>query len=134
MVQRAHNYCIVDEVDNILIDEARTPLIISGPSRRLELRFMMNAAQFARTLVRDADYTVDEKTSSAVFTDEGHEPAPSAFFHVDNLYHPDNFQLVYGVDNALKAHALFRRDKDYVLWQEGKVVSARREAQPQAAG
>jgi preprotein translocase subunit SecA len=122
VVQRPHNYCIVDEVDNILIDEARTPLIISGASEG-SAEIHINAAQFARTLRADIDYTTDEKTRSVVLTDEGISRA-EAFFRVDNLYHPDNFQLVYGVDNALKAHALFRRDKDYVLWQEGKVVSA----------
>lgn len=128
IVQRAHNYCIVDEVDNILIDEARTPLIISGASEG-SAEVHINAAQFAKTLRADIDYTVDEKTRSAVLTDDGISRA-EAFFKVDNLYHPDNFQLVYGVDNALKAHALFRRDKDYVLWQEGKVVSAGEKLNP----
>ena len=83
----------------------------------------MRAAGFAKNLREDDDYTVDEKTRSAILTEEGISRAED-YFHVDNLYHPDNFQLVYGVDNALKAHALFKRDKDYVLWQEGKVVSA----------
>jgi preprotein translocase subunit SecA len=122
IVQRPHNYCIVDEVDNILIDEARTPLIISGASEG-SAEVHIRAAQFAKTLRPETDYEVDEKTRSAVLTDDGISRA-EAFFHVDNLYHPDNFQLVYGVDNALKAHALFRRDKDYVLWQDGKVISA----------
>lgn len=122
VVQRPHNYCIVDEVDNILIDEARTPLIISGASEG-SAEVHERAARFAKTLRPDVDYEVDEKTRSAVLTDEGISRAES-FFQVENLYHPDNFQLVYGVDNALKAHALFKRDKDYVLWQEGKVVSA----------
>ncbi len=121
IVQRPHNYCIVDEVDNILIDEARTPLIISGASEG-NAEIHIRAAQFARTLRPDIDYTVDEKTRSAVLTEEGISRAEQ-FFRVDNLYHPDNFQIVYGVDNALKAHALFKRDKDYVLWQDGKVVS-----------
>jgi preprotein translocase subunit SecA len=121
IVQRPHNYCIVDEVDNILIDEARTPLIISGASEG-NAEIHVRAAQFARTLRPGIDYTVDEKTRTAVLTEEGISRAEQ-FFRVDNLYHPDNFQIVYGVDNALKAHALFKRDKDYVLWQEGKVVS-----------
>ncbi len=128
VVQRPHNYCIVDEVDNILIDEARTPLIISGASEG-SAEVHINAAQFSKTLRADIDYTVDEKSRSAVLTDEGISRAES-FFKVDNLYHPDNFQLVYGADNALKAHALFRRDKDYVLWQEGKVISANERINP----
>ena len=122
IVQRPHNYCIVDEVDNILIDEARTPLIISGASEG-SAEVHIHAAQFAKTLRPEVDYTVDEKARSVVLTDEGITRA-EAFFKVDNLYHPDNFQLVYGIDNAVKAHALFKRDKDYVLWQEGRVVSA----------
>jgi preprotein translocase subunit SecA len=122
MVQRLHSYCIVDEVDNILIDEARTPLIISGASEG-SAEVHIRAASFAKTLRPEIDFTTDEKSRSAILTDEGISRA-EAFFRIDNLYHPDNFQLVYGVDNALKAHALFRRDKDYVLWQEGKVVSA----------
>ncbi|MFL5733100.1 MAG: hypothetical protein ACJ78Q_07835, partial [Chloroflexia bacterium] len=130
LVQRAHNYCIVDEVDNILIDEARTPLIISGASEG-SAEVHIRAAQFSKTLRAEVDYTVDEKTRSAVLTEEGINRA-EAFFRVDNLYHPDNFQLVYGVDNALKAHALFKRDKDYVLWQEGKVVSANERLNPKA--
>jgi preprotein translocase subunit SecA len=128
VVQRPHNFCIVDEVDNILIDEARTPLIISGASEG-SAEVHIHAAQFAKTLRPDIDYTVDEKTRSAVLTDDGISRAES-FFKVDNLYHPDNFQLVYGTDNALKAHALFRRDKDYVLWQEGKVISANEKLNP----
>jgi preprotein translocase subunit SecA len=128
MVQRPHNFCIVDEVDNILIDEARTPLIISGASEG-SAEVHIRAAQFAKTLRAETDYTVDEKSRSAMLTDEGISRAEN-FFRIDNLYHPDNFQLVYGVDNALKAHALFRRDKDYVLWQEGKVVSAGERVNP----
>ena len=128
VVQRVHNFCIVDEVDNILIDEARTPLIISGASEG-NAEIHIRAAQFAKTMRPEVDYTIDEKSRSAVLTDDGISRA-EAFFRVDNLYHPDNFQLVYGVDNALKAHALFRRDKDYVLWQEGKVVSASERLNP----
>jgi preprotein translocase subunit SecA len=131
IVQRPHNYCIVDEVDNILIDEARTPLIISGASEG-NAEIHIRAAQFAKTLRPEVDYTVDEKSRSAMLTDEGISQA-ERFFRVDNLYHPDNFQLVYGADNALKAHALFRRDKDYVLWQEGKVVSASERLNPKMA-
>jgi preprotein translocase subunit SecA len=130
MVQRPHNFCIVDEVDNILIDEARTPLIISGASEG-SAEVHIRAAQFAKTIRPEIDYAVDEKSRSAMLTDDGISRA-EAFFKVDNLYHPDNFQLVYGEDNALKAHALFRRDKDYVLWQEGKVVSANERLNPKA--
>jgi preprotein translocase subunit SecA len=130
LVQRVHNYCIVDEVDNILIDEARTPLIISGAAEG-SAEVHIRAAGFSKTLREGVDYTMDEKSRSAVLTEEGIDRA-EAYFRVDNLYHPDNFQLVYGVDNALKAHALFRRDKDYVLWQEGKVVSAGDRLNPKA--
>src|SRR5438045_5653739 len=128
VVQRPHSYCIVDEVDNILIDDARTPLIISGASEG-SAEVHIRAAQFAKTMRADVDYTVDEKTRSAVLTEDGISRA-EAFFQVDNLYHPDNFQLVYVVYNGLKAHALFRRDKDYVLWQEGKVISANERLNP----
>jgi preprotein translocase subunit SecA len=121
VVQRGHHFAVVDEVDNILIDEARTPLIISGPSQNTS-DVHEKAAAFARHLVAKRDYEVDEKSRSAVFTDEGVERAEQ-FFHITNLYHPDNFMLVYGLDNALKAHALFRRDRDYVLMQDGKIIS-----------
>ncbi|MDQ2808418.1 MAG: preprotein translocase subunit SecA, partial [Chloroflexota bacterium] len=121
VVQRGHHFALVDEVDNILIDEARTPLIISGPSQQTS-DVHERAAGFARTLQEARDYTMDEKSRSVVFTDEGVERA-EAHFHITNLYHPDNFMLVYGLENALKAHALFRRDRDYVLTQEGKIVS-----------
>ena len=121
VVQRGHHCAVVDEVDNILIDEARTPLIISGPSQQTS-DVHERAAGFARTLQEERDYTMDEKSRSVVFTDEGVERA-EAHFHITNLYHPDNFMLVYGLENALKAHALFRRDRDYVLTQEGKIIS-----------
>ena len=121
VVQRGHHYAVVDEVDNILIDEARTPLIISGPSQQTS-DVHERAAGFARLLQAERDYTMDEKSRSVVFTDEGVERAET-HFHITNLYHPDNFMLVYGLENALKAHALFRRDRDYVLTQEGKIIS-----------
>jgi preprotein translocase subunit SecA len=130
IVQRPHHFCIVDEVDNILIDEARTPLIISGAGEG-NAEVHVRAAAFAKQLRAETDYAQDEKTRSVSLTDEGIDRAEQ-FFKVDNLYHPDNFQLVYGVDNALKAHVLFKRDKDYVLWQEGKVVSAHERLNPKA--
>src|SRR5690606_38253081 len=114
MVQRGHNYAIVDEVDSILIDEARTPLIISGP---LEDRSELYAAidTFIPQL-EPADYEVDEKQRTAIFTEEGTEKMENLLregghLRGASLYDIENVAIVHHVNNALKAHLLFQRDK-----------------------
>ncbi|WP_019173937.1 preprotein translocase subunit SecA [Pseudaminobacter salicylatoxidans] len=118
MVQRPHNFAIVDEVDSILIDEARTPLIISGP---LEDRSEMynTVDTFIKTL-EPADYEVDEKQKTAIFTEEGTEKIENrlrdaGLLKGESLYDIENVAMVHHVNNALKAHRLFQRDKDYIV-------------------
>ncbi|WAH37710.1 preprotein translocase subunit SecA [Alicyclobacillus dauci] len=113
MTQRGLHFAIVDEVDSILIDEARTPLIISGPAEKsADLYF--RADLFVRRLRRDDDYEIDEKMRTANLTDSGVQKAES-FFHVNNLFDPDNVTLMHHITQALKAHGLMHRDKDYVV-------------------
>ncbi|PWJ84745.1 protein translocase subunit secA [Pseudaminobacter salicylatoxidans] len=118
MVQRPHNFAIVDEVDSILIDEARTPLIISGPLEdRSEMYNTVDA--FIKTL-EPADYEVDEKQKTAIFTEEGTEKIENRLRDADllkgeSLYDIENVAMVHHVNNALKAHRLFQRDKDYIV-------------------
>ncbi len=118
MVQRGHNYAIVDEVDSILVDEARTPLIISGP---LEDRSEMYNTVDAFILKLDpADYEIDEKQRTSTFTEEGTEKlesllAAAGLLKGDHLYDVENVAMVHHVNNALKAHRLFQRDKDYIV-------------------
>jgi preprotein translocase subunit SecA len=118
-VQREHNYAIVDEVDSILIDEARTPLIISGPSEQsTETYYVVD--RIIPSLRREDDYTVDEKLRTVVLTEEG-VARVERMLNVDNLYDPRNINLLHHVNQALKAHALFKRDVDYVV-KDGEVV------------
>lgn len=121
-VQRELNYAIVDEVDFILIDEARTPLIISGRSdRSAELYYTIN--RIIPRLRRDIDYTIDEKNSAkgtVVLTEEGIAHVEK-LLNVSNLYDPSNINLVHHVRQALIAHTLYKRDVDYVVSQ-GKIV------------
>ncbi|WP_201352934.1 preprotein translocase subunit SecA [Hydrogenimonas urashimensis] len=119
MVQRDHYYAIVDEVDSILIDEARTPLIISGPTKS-KLDNYMRADKVARQMVRDEDFTVDEKNRVILVTEKGIEKAEK-LFGVDNLYAMENAILAHHLDQALKAHHLFERDVDYVV-KDGEIV------------
>ncbi len=120
MVQRPLAYAIVDEVDSILIDEARTPLIISGPAEKsTDLYFM--ADLFVRSLKHEADYTFDEKARTANLTEDGVHKA-ERYFHVQNLYDPDNITTNHHITQALKAHALMHRDKDYVVLGEEVVI------------
>ena len=117
--QRELYFAIVDEVDSILIDEARTPLIISAPaaeSPELYQRF----AKIAKSLKPD-DYTLDEKRRSVSLTDEGVEKVQK-LLGISNLYSPDHIRSVYHMDQALKAQALFRRDKDYVVNVDNEVI------------
>ncbi len=119
MVQRGHHFVIVDEVDSILIDEARTPLIISGPTDR-KLDNYLKADAVAKALVKDEHFTVDEKDRVVLMTEEGIAKAEE-LFEVDNLYSLENSALSHHVDQALKANYLFEIDVDYVV-KDGEVV------------
>ncbi len=119
MVQRGHNFVIVDEVDSILIDEARTPLIISGPTNRT-LQDFADANKIALQLVKDEHFSVDEKDKVVLLTEEGITRAEE-LFKVENLYSPENASLSHILDQALKANYLFERDVDYVV-NNGEVV------------
>ncbi len=118
-VQRTHNFVIVDEVDSILIDEARTPLIISGPSNRTLDGYKI-ADTVARKLTKEEDFTVDEKNRTIIMTENGISNAEK-LFDVDNLYSLENAVLSHHLDQALKAHYLFEVDVDYVV-REGEIV------------
>ena len=118
-VQRVHNFVIVDEVDSILIDEARTPLIISGPANRTLDGYKI-ADNVARQLTKDTDFTVDEKNRTIVMTEDGISNAEK-LFGVDNLYSLENAVLSHHLDQALKSHYLFTVDVDYVV-REGEIV------------
>jgi preprotein translocase subunit SecA len=118
-VQRGLNYAIVDEVDSILIDEARTPLIISGQGDK-STDFYKVADYFAKMLKGETDYTVDEKTNSVILTDEGVEKAEK-YFSVDNYADADNMEMQHHVVQALKANYIMKRDKDYMV-REGEVL------------
>jgi len=125
MAQRGHNYAIVDEVDSILIDEARTPLIISGPSQdRSELYQIVDGIIPELT---EEHYSLDEKTRNATFTEEGNEFLEQRL-HVagilpeeQSLYDPESTTIVHHINQALKAHKLFLRDKDYIV-RNGEVM------------
>ncbi len=135
LVQRGHNFAIVDEVDSILIDEARTPLIISGMGEKSTQLYDM-AEMFVRPLKKlviaetdekaeedvnlDADYVVDEKARTATLTARGVKKAEE-FFHVENLSDPENSTLAHHINQAIKAHGVMKRDIDYVL-KDGQVV------------
>ena len=118
-VQRDFNFAIVDEVDSILIDEARTPLIISGASEEsTEKYYKIN--QIIPRLKRDVDYTIEEKSKTVVLTEEGVSNVEK-YLNVQNLYEPRNIELVHHVNQALRAHTLFRRDVDYLV-KDGEVI------------
>ena len=119
MVQRPLHYGIVDEVDNILIDEARTPLIISGPAQE-STKLYNTFAQLVPRLKADEDYKMDEKDRTVVLTEAGISKV-ERLINVTNLYDPANYVLTHFVENALKAHVTFHRDKDYVV-QNGEVI------------
>ncbi|RWN24302.1 preprotein translocase subunit SecA [Mesorhizobium sp.] len=124
MVQRGHSYAIVDEVDSILVDEARTPLIISGP---LEDRSeMYNTIDAFMLKLEPADYEIDEKQKTSIFTEEGTEKLENllrdaGLLKGESLYDVENVAIVHHVNNALKAHQLFQRDKDYIV-RNGEIV------------
>ena len=117
--QRELNFAIVDEVDSILIDEARTPLIISAPAME-NPELYQKFAKVAATLKVD-DYVLDEKRKSVSLTDDGVDKIEK-LLGIKNLYSPDHVRSVYHMDQALKAQTLFRRDKDYVVASDGEVV------------
>lgn len=119
MVQRPLHYAIVDEVDSILIDEARTPLIISAPAEEAVEKYY-DVARFVVTLQENEDYNVDEKMRAATFTEAGIEKAEK-WLGVKNLYEQGGFEMVHHLEQALKARALFKRDRDYVV-RDGEVV------------
>ncbi|MBU0768724.1 MAG: SEC-C domain-containing protein [Proteobacteria bacterium] len=119
VVQKELNFAIVDEVDSILIDEARTPLIISGPAEKsTELYHLVNG--IIPRLVSERDFTVDEKARSAVMTEEGIAKAEQ-LLKVDNLYDPKHIEILHHVNQALKAYTLFKRDVDYIV-KNGEVI------------
>jgi preprotein translocase subunit SecA len=119
LVQRELHYAIVDEVDSILIDEARTPLIISGPAEKsTQLYYEVNA--IIPRMKNEDDFTIDEKARSVTLTEEGVAHAES-LLKVDNLYDPKNIDLLHHVQQALKAHALFKLDVDYIV-KNGEVI------------
>ncbi len=117
--QRALNFAIVDEVDSILIDEARTPLIISAPAAENPDSYY----QFAKVVAKlgDSDYDVDEKRRSVALTDDGVDKIQK-ILGIKNLYSPDHVRSVYHLDQSLRAQTLFKRDKDYVVTNDGEVV------------
>ena len=132
MVQRPHVYAIVDEVDSILVDEARTPLIISGPSEvSVDLYYKVDAIIPRLTKGEEiedkhgnkestGDYLIDEKAQTASLTDQGMARAEK-MLSVDNLYDPSNIEILHAVNQALRAHTLFHRDKEYIV-RDGEVT------------
>ena len=130
-VQRGHFYCIVDEVDSILIDEARTPLIISGPTDQTTDKYArvnviipkLELGELIETLENktwSGDYVVDEKTRSITVTDEGWEKIEK-LLGIGNIADPENWDLKHHVETAIKAHSLYKRDVEYVV-KEGEVI------------
>ncbi|MEK7814427.1 MAG: preprotein translocase subunit SecA, partial [Chloroflexota bacterium] len=118
-VQRELHYAIVDEVDNILIDEARTPLIISGPAEE-PVQLYYTFAKLAPRLQQELDFTIDDRTQALSLTQEGISKMERST-KVGNLYDPENFHLVHYIENALTAQVLKKRDKDYVV-RDGEVI------------
>jgi len=119
MVQRQLNFAIIDEVDSILIDEARTPLIISGSARK-SASLYQQANGFVSTLSKEQDYTYDEKTKGVQLTEEGINKA-ERYFSIENLFDLNHVSLTHHINQALKAHVSMYRDTDYVV-EEGEVV------------
>jgi preprotein translocase subunit SecA len=129
LAQRELHYAIVDEVDNILIDEARTPLIISGPAdepsdnyvRFAELVRRLRPSKSPEGEEPDGDYVIDEKSRIVTLTEAGIEKMERAL-GVDNLYSPEHFDLTPYLDNALRAYVLYKRDRDYIVDERGEVI------------
>ncbi|HQX36293.1 MAG TPA: preprotein translocase subunit SecA, partial [Microbacteriaceae bacterium] len=134
LVQRGHYFAIVDEVDSILIDEARTPLIISGPSSGEANRWFTEFARLASTLEAGVDYEVDEKKRTIGVLEPGIEKVED-YLGIDNLYESANTPLISFLNNSIKAIALFKRDSDYVVMNDevmivdehtGRILAGRR--------
>ncbi|MGB6778212.1 MAG: preprotein translocase subunit SecA [Planococcus citreus] len=119
MVQRPLHFAVIDEVDSILIDEARTPLIISGQAAK-SAQLYMQANAFGRLLQKDTDYAYDETTKGVVLTEEGIEKVEKAF-SIDNLFDLTHVRLNHAINQSLKAHVTMQKDVDYVV-QDGEVV------------
>jgi preprotein translocase subunit SecA len=119
IVQRELNYAIVDEVDNILIDEARTPLIISGQGQESTDHYIQ-FARWAPRLQPETDYTIEEKTRTVILTEAGIEKI-ERLAGVKNIYAEENIELTRYMENAIKAHVIFKRDKDYIV-KDGEVI------------
>ncbi|TGM20102.1 preprotein translocase subunit SecA [Leptospira meyeri] len=118
-VQRQHNFAIVDEVDSILIDEARTPLIISGPAEESTDKYI-KVDKIIPKLIEGEDFEIDEKAKNVILSEAGVHHVEE-LLGVENLYHAENIELVHHVQQALKAHKIFYKDKDYVV-QGGEVI------------
>ncbi|TGL92423.1 preprotein translocase subunit SecA [Leptospira congkakensis] len=118
-VQRQHNFAIVDEVDSILVDEARTPLIISGPAEESTDKYL-KVDRIIPKLIEGEDYEIDEKAKNVILSEAGVHHVEE-LLGVDNLYQAENIELVHHVQQALKAHKIFYKDKDYVV-QGGEVI------------
>src|SRR5215469_8817774 len=118
-VQRGHHFAIVDEVDSILIDEARTPLIISGPSEESTDKYY-RIDKIIPKLIQDIDYTLDEKHRTATLTEEGVSKC-ERLLGLGNMYDPAHMDLIHHVYQALRAHALYKRDVDYVN-KDGQII------------
>ena len=118
-VLRGLNFCIVDEADSILIDESRTPLIISGGVKTSSSQYTV-ADRFCKALKKDVDFTVDVKEKTVALTDSGNTKA-ERMFGIRNLYDPEYFDLVHRIHNALKANFIMQRDVDYLVDSEGQV-------------
>tara|TARA_B100001123_G_scaffold451101_1_gene626927 strand:+ start:6347 stop:9061 length:2715 start_codon:yes stop_codon:yes gene_type:complete len=119
LVQRGLNYSIVDEVDYILIDEARTPLIISGPAQEAN-RLYGTMAKITPRLQENNDFMIEEKNRGITLTDEGISKVEK-ILNLGNLYDPENFQLIHYVENAIRASVIYKKDRDYVV-QSGNIV------------
>ncbi|MGB0036920.1 MAG: preprotein translocase subunit SecA, partial [Candidatus Acidiferrales bacterium] len=119
-VQRGHHFAIVDEVDSILIDEARTPLIISGPAEESTDKYY-RVDKIIPKLIKDIDYTLDEKQRTATPTEEGVSKV-ERLLGLGNLYDPAHMEMIHHVFQALRAHTLYTRDVDYVVKPDGEVV------------
>lgn len=119
IVMRKLNYAIIDEVDSILIDEARTPLIISGSGKK-STNLYKTADAFMRTLKKDADYTLEENEDAVSITEAGTTKA-ERYFKIENLSDVENMEILHHINQALKAHVLKHRDKDYIV-KDGEVI------------
>ena len=120
IVQKYHNFVIVDEVDSILIDEARTPLIISGPAEKSTTLYV-KADIVARSLKKEVDYTVDEKANSSVLTEEGAIKVEKLFELENSLYDHENIEYLHHINQSVKAYSLFKNDVDYIV-KNGEVI------------